>query len=88
MANLAVDGNIGSSAALQGFYGATPTAQPAATAQSAIATTAITAVGSTSLTATDLTSINALITRVEAIRVYVAQTRTDLIALGLQKGSI
>lgn len=114
-----------------GFYGATPIAQPAATAQSSVASTAvtpaasttitttpsttITSVGSTSLTALDLTRINALIdrveelrvvaaanvgraeeirvaqvgqiSRVEAIRVLQDQTRTDLVALGLQKGS-
>jgi len=71
-----------------GFYGATPVAQAAATAQSAINTTVITTVSSTSLTTLDLTKINALIARVEEIRVYVAQTRADLIAYGLQKGSI
>lgn len=121
-----------SAADLIGFYGATPIVQPAATAQSTVAsttitttpsttitttpTTAITSVGSTSLTAADVTRINALIARVEEIRVVQAaavprveelrvvqaahvsrteairvlqnQTRTDLIALGLQKGSI
>lgn len=34
-----------------------------------------------------VTAANSLITRAEEIRVYTAQTRTDLIALGLQKGS-
>jgi hypothetical protein len=70
------------------FWGKTPVDQPAATAQSAITTTTITSIGSTSLTALDLTRLNALIDRVEAIRVYVAQVRTDLVEIGIQKGSI
>lgn len=69
------------------FYGSTPVVQPHATKQSVVATTAITALVTTP-TATDIaTAVNALITRVEAIRVLQDQTRTDLIALGLQKGS-
>lgn len=102
---------LGQSAAdLIAFYGATPAAQPAATAQSSWAsttittapTTTITSVGSTSLTALDVTRINAafarveeirvvsdaLVTRVEAMRLYLDRTRTDLVALGLQKGSL
>lgn len=73
----------------------------ASTAITDAPTTTITSVGSTSLTALDVTRINAafarieevrvvasaLITRVEAMRVYLAQTRTDLVALGVQKGS-
>lgn len=70
-----------------GFYGITPVVQPAATAQSAFASTVITSVASTSLTALDVTRINALIDRVEAMRVYLAQTRADLVAIGIQKGS-
>jgi hypothetical protein len=64
-----------------GFYGTTPVVQPAATAQSAVATTAITT------TAGDNAVVAALVARVEAMRVLQAQTRTDLVALGLQKGS-
>jgi hypothetical protein len=69
-------------------YGTTPTAtQPHATAQSAVASTAITTLVTTP-TATDIaTAVNSLISRVEAIRALQDQTRTDLIALGFQKGS-
>lgn len=77
----------GSATALVGFYGATPVVKAAAAGQSAVASTTITSVASTSLTAADVTRINALIDRVEAIRVLQDQTRTDLIAYGLQKGS-
>lgn len=69
------------------FYGVTPVVQPAATAQSAVATAAITTLATTP-TATDIaTIVNALIVRVEAVRVLTAQQRTDLISLGLIKGS-
>lgn len=81
------------------FYGYTPVVQQAATAQSAVATSTITAVSTvtpvtggygfstTAEAVTIVTAINSLITRVEAMRVLQAQTRTDLIAYGLQKGS-
>lgn len=78
---------VAESGSTVGFFGVTPVARQTATAQSAVATTTITNIGSTSLTATDVTSLNALISRVEAIRVLQAQTRSDLIAYGLQKGS-
>lgn len=67
-----------SSSALGAFYGKTPIAQPAATAQSSwssttittAASTTITTVGSTSLTALDVTRINAGFARIEEIRVW------------------
>lgn len=73
----------------------------ASTAITTAPSTVITSVGSTSLTAADVTRLNAgfarieevrvvtdaLVTRVEAMRAYLNQTRTDLVALGLQKGS-
>ena len=69
------------------FYGKTTIVQPAATAQSAIATTTITALVTTP-TATDIaTAVNALITRVTALTTWANQARTDLVNLGLQKGS-
>jgi hypothetical protein len=81
MAALSVNGGVS-------MYGITPPgSQQAATAQSSFASTVITTVSSTSLTTLDLTKINALIARVEEMRVYLAQTRTDLIAVGIQKGS-
>jgi hypothetical protein len=84
-----VDGTVlGQSASeLIGFYGATPVAQPSATAQSAVATTALVTVGSTVLTATDLTSINAVVTRAGALTTLVNQLRSDLVTLGVLKGS-
>ncbi len=84
--NLVLDGYL--SAARAGFYGVTPPAtQPAATAQSAVASTAISTFTTTTLTSGDVTVLNQIIARVEAIRVLQAQTRTDLIAMGIQKGS-
>lgn len=77
-----------SAAALVGFWGKAPIAQPAATAQSNVATTTITNVGSTSLTALDLTVLNSLIARVEAIRVQSQANRDALVNTGLAKGSI
>lgn len=71
-----------------GFYGTTPVAQPAATAQSSSPSTVITTVSSTSLTTLDLTKINALIARVEELRVLSDATRTALVSLGIMKGSI
>lgn len=83
------DGNvIGQSASeLIGFYGATPVSQPTATAQSAVATTTLTTIGSTTLTATDLTNLNALVTRCTALTTLVNRLRSDLVTLGLVKGS-
>lgn len=58
------------------------------TAQSSVPSTTITTVSSTSLTALDLTKINALIGRVEEMRILQDRTRTDLINAGIQKGSV
>lgn len=70
-----------------GFYGATPTAQPAATAQSAVATTAITTLA-TDPTATDVAiAVNSLIARVAALVTLANATRSGLVTLGLLKGS-
>lgn len=79
--------NLGAGGGTAGLFGVTATTMPAATAQSAIASTTLTALtsGETLLGAVNM--INTVITRVEAIRVYAAQTRLDLIAIGAQKGS-
>lgn len=83
-----VGAQIGDGAAdLVGFYGATPVAQPAATAQSALATTTINNIGSTTLTAADLTGLNSVVARVTAATVLVNQMRSDLVTLGILKGS-
>jgi hypothetical protein len=61
--------------------------EPAATAQSAVATTAITALVTTP-TATDIAvAVNSLITRNAAAVTLCNQLRSDLVSLGLIKGS-
>jgi len=83
-----------------GFYGATPAVQPAATAQSAIATTAITTVVTTAATSTTpygfttstqadaiVAAVNSLISRVSADVTLTNQVRSDLVTLGIIKGS-
>ena len=71
-----------------GFYGlATPIVQPSGTSQSAVATTAITTLVTTP-TATDIAvAVNSLISRQSANVTLVNQLRSDLVALGLIKGS-
>lgn len=81
--------NLGQSAAdLVGFYGATAVAQPAATAQSAVPTTALTALTSGETLVGAISLINQLITRVAANTVLNNQTRSDLVTLGIMKGSL
>ena len=76
------------STSTQGFFGATPIVQPAATAESAVATTAITTLVTTP-TATDIAvAVNSLIARVSAVVTLENQLRSDLVSLGLIKGSI
>lgn len=70
------------------FYNYTPVVQPAATAQSAVATAAITAVTAGETLVGVATQLAALNPRIEAMRVLQHQMRSDLIALGLIKGSI
>lgn len=86
--SLANGGQIGDSAAdLVGFWGATPVAQPAATAQSAVGTTAITTLATTP-TATDIAiAVNSLISRVAAAVTLVNQLRSDAVTVGTIKGS-
>lgn len=81
------------------FYGTTPTTQPTSANQAAVATTAITAVATTAATSSSpfgftsaqanaiLSAINSLITFEAADRVLVNQIRSDLVTLGLIKGS-
>lgn len=90
MGNLVVDGSLlggDSTADLAGFYGVTQIVQPAATAQSAVAQTALTALTSGETLLGVISMLNIALTRVAAINTLQNQTRTDLIALGLQKGS-
>jgi hypothetical protein len=70
-----------------GFYGATPVVQPSATAQSAVATTAVTTLVTTP-TATDIAvAVNSVISRQAATVTLLNQLRSDLVTLGLVKGS-
>lgn len=83
-----------------GFYGATPVVQPSGASQSAVPTTAITTVVTTAATATSpygyatstqadaiVAAVNSLISRVSADTTLVNQMRSDLVTLGLLKGS-
>jgi hypothetical protein len=80
---------LGQSAAdLIGFYGTTAAAQPAATAQSAIATTALTALTSGETLLGVISMANIIITRLAANTTLNNQTRSDLVTLGLLKGSL
>lgn len=73
------------------FYGASPIAQPSGSAQAAVATTAITTAAITTTTNAygfaTTTQANNLTAVVAATRTLVNQLRTDLITLGLIKGS-
>ena len=69
------------------FYGTTPIVQPSGTSQSAVATTAITTLATTP-TFTDIAiAVNSLISRQSAAVTLVNQLRSDLVSLGLLKGS-
>lgn len=90
MANLAVNGSTTggeASGAKAGWYGATPTTQPAATAQSAVATTALTTITDIVTTASVTGAFNSVAARVDAVVVLVNRLRADLVTLGLIKGS-
>ncbi len=89
-----------SATSLNGFYGATPVVQPAATAQSAVATTAITTVITTGSTSSSpfgfatsaqadaiVAAVNSLVSRQSAIITLENQIRSDLVTLGLIKGA-
>jgi hypothetical protein len=74
---------------LVGFYGATPVDQPAATAQSSIDNTvALTTITNIVTTASLTGAFNSVVARVDATATLVNRLRTDLIELGLIKGSI
>lgn len=88
------------SAALVAFYGATPVAQPSGTSQSAVATTAITTAISTAATNSSpygyatagqadaiVAAVNSLISRGAANTTLINQMRSDLVTLGILKGS-
>jgi hypothetical protein len=72
-----------------GFYGITPAVQPAHTDQAAVATTAITTASTTTTPAGYATTTQAdnLATIVAANRTLVNQMRSDLVAIGILKGS-
>jgi len=70
-----------------GFWGATPVVQPASASQSVVPTTAITTLATTP-TATDIAvAVNSLIARVAACVTLTNQIRSDLVTVGIEKGS-
>jgi streptogramin lyase len=86
---------------LLGFYGFTPIVQPSATNQFAVTSTAIVGPSATATTSTTpfgfststqfnamLGAVNSMVAVVNSLSVWQNQTRSDLVALGLQKGSI
>lgn len=70
------------------FYGVTPVVQPADTSQSAVATTALTTITDIVTTASLTGAFNSVVARVTALWVLANRMRTDMISLGLIKGSI
>lgn len=77
-----------SATALVGFWGATPVVRPTGTSQSAVATTAITTLATTP-TFTDIAvAVNSLISRAAANTTLLNQIRSDLVTIGLLKGSV
>lgn len=99
--NASSDGSsFGQSATdLVSFYGATPIVKPTGTSQSAVSTATISAVStatpivsgygySTTAQAQAMqTAVNDLVTRSAANTVLLNQIRSDLVSLGLLKGS-
>lgn len=90
-----------SSTDLIGFWGATPIVQPSATNQGAVTSTAIVAPSNTASTSTTpfgfttstqfnalLGAVNSMVVSVNSLLISQNQSRTDLVALGLIKGSI
>lgn len=82
------------------FYGVTPVVQPSGAAQSAVATTAITTVVTTAATSTTpfgfststqpnaiVAAVNSLIAGQASVITLVNELRSDLVSLGLIKGS-
>jgi hypothetical protein len=72
-----------------GFYNVTPAVQPAHTNQAAVATTAITTASTTTTPAGYATTTQAdnLAAIVAATRTLINQVRSDLVTIGLLKGS-
>jgi hypothetical protein len=84
------DGSVvfkSATASLGAFYGATPIVQPTAAAQSAVPTTALTTITDIVTTASVTGAVNSVIARVSALVTLVNQMRSDLVSLGLVKGS-
>jgi hypothetical protein len=95
--------SIGTAAADKiSFYGVTKVVQPSGAGQAAVATTAITAIGACTFSAaftgmwafasstvakTLPARINQLVVDIAAMKVFQLKLRTDLVALGLIKGS-
>jgi hypothetical protein len=73
---------------LVGFWGVTPVDQPADTNQFAITTTALTTITDIVTTASLTAALNAIVARVNSISLWANRVRTDLVEVGIQKGSI
>jgi hypothetical protein len=85
------------------FYGSTPVVQPSSASQAAVTATAVTAIGTTTISAANTSAVfgfssstagTALVTRVGQLQVDAAaaivllnQLRSELVTLGLLKGS-
>jgi len=65
-----------------GFYGTTPVDQAASASEAAVTATAL-----TTIDGTNTTEMAALVSAVNELKVLTNQIRTDLVALGLIKGS-
>lgn len=73
--------------AQRAFFGATPIAQPAGADQAAVPATPISDAASGTYGATEQALINDLTAQVNAQTTLINQMRSDLVALGLIKGS-
>ena len=72
---------------LVGFWGKTPVDQPAATNQFAVTTTALTTITDIVTTASMTGAINAIVARVDSLSAFAYQLRSDLVEIGIIKGS-
>lgn len=80
---------LGLSSDYVGFYGTTPCVQPSGAGQAAVATTVITtaATSTTPYGFATITQANDIAAVVAASRVLLNQMRSDMVTLGLLKGS-
>lgn len=74
-----------------GFYGTTPVAQPSSASQASVAALGTTTISAANTSAvfgfSSSTAAAALVTKIESLRVLVNQLRSELVTLGVIKGS-